>query len=133
MKIPLFHGFVSASGFESPADDYLHTRLSLDELLITHPAATYLAWAKGDCQQAVGIFDRDLLVIDRSLRPQHGDIVVACVDGELTCKMLDLKRRRLVATYPEYRSIPIRDELEVVIEGVVPYSVRAHRGWPCLP
>ncbi|MBT6579779.1 MAG: hypothetical protein HOO01_05850, partial [Cellvibrionales bacterium] len=61
MKYPLYNQFISAAGFESPADDYLEARLSLDELLITHPAATHMVWASGNCQQPRGIFHKDLL------------------------------------------------------------------------
>lgn len=133
MRIPIYRQFVSASGFESPADDYVEDTLSLDELLIQHPAATYMVWAKGSCQEAIGIFDGDLLVVDRALRPRHGDVVVALLDGELTCKVLDLKHNRLLATSPNQTAIVIPDELDVCIEGVIPFSIRAHRGWPCLP
>lgn len=133
MKIPILRQFVSAGGFESPADDYLQDSLSLDDLLIKHPAATYMVWAKGSCQEAIGIFDGDLLIVDRALEPRHGDVVIALLDGELTCKVLDLKQNRLLATSPDQHAIPIPDNLEVCIEGVIPFSIRAHRGWPCLP
>ena len=130
MKYPLYNQFISAAGFESPADDYLEARLSLDELLITHPAATHMVWASGNCQQPRGIFHKDLLIVNRSLDPRHGDMVVAHIDGQMTCKRLDIKNRRLVSSNPSYPSIDIRDGQDVSIEGVIPFSVRGHRGWP---
>jgi DNA polymerase V len=133
MKYPVYNQFVSASGFESPADDYLESKLSLEELLITHPAATYMVWARGDCQQPMGIFDRDLLIVNRALEPRHGDVVVALHEGQMTCKVLDLRNKRLVSTNPKYPSIAIKEGQDIQIEGVIPFSVRGHRGWPCLP
>ena len=130
MLYPLYNQFISAAGFESPADDYLEARLSLDELLITHPAATHMVWASGNCQQPRGIFHKDLLIVNRALEPRHGDMVVAHIDGQMTCKRLDIKNRRLVSSNPRYPSIDIQDGQDVCIEGVIPFSVRGHRGWP---
>ena len=130
MKHPLYNQFISAAGFESPADDYLEARLSLDDLLISHPSATHMVWASGNCQQPRGIFHKDLLIVNRALEPRHGDMVVAHIDGQLTCKRLDIKNRRLVSSNPSYPSIDIRDGQDVSIEGVIPFSVRGHRGWP---
>ena len=89
MKLILFGDAVPA-GFPSPAEDYKEDVLSLDEHLISHPAATYLARASGDSMQGVGIYDQDLLVIDRSLTPRSGCVVIAAVDGELCCKQIDV-------------------------------------------
>ncbi|WP_444908003.1 LexA family protein [Microbulbifer sp. SSSA008] len=65
-----------ACGFLSPADEHAEAALSLDQHLITSPAATFPARACGDSMQNLGIFDRDLLVVDRSLTPVHEDVVV---------------------------------------------------------
>ncbi len=116
-----------AAGFPSPADDYIERHLSLDELLIKHPSATYLVRAEGDSMIGSGIFNQDILLVDRSLTPRHGDIVVAAIEGELTCKFLNLKTRQLVSANPKYAPIPIPDELDCMIEGVVISSVRLHR------
>lgn len=75
----------------------------------------------------VGIFDGDLILVDRALEAGHQDIVIAAIDGELTCKRLDKRRRCLVAESANHASIPIGEESELVIEGVVTYSIRAHR------
>ena len=88
--LPLFIHSVTA-GFPSPADDYLDTSLDLNSYLIKHPAATYLARAKGDSMEGCGIYDGDLLIIDRSLDAQDGQIIIAALDGQLTCKILDKK------------------------------------------
>lgn len=125
MKLTLFSEAVAA-GFPSPAEDYKEDALSLDEHLITHPAATYLAKASGDSMQGVGIFDQDLLVIDRSLTPRNGSVVVAAVDGELCCKQIDIEGKRLLSANPHYPPISISEDQDMVIEGVVKASIRYH-------
>ncbi len=115
------------TGFPSPAESYQLDRLNLNDFLIKHPSATYLAYAAGNSMEAIGIYSSDLLVVDRSLEPRHGDIVVAAVDGEFTAKYLDLKLNQLVAfsINNEYPPIPI-DET-VTIEGVISNSIRRFR------
>ncbi len=126
---PCFLSRVQA-GFPSPADDYLDKTLDLNELLIRHPAASFYCRVSGDSMTDAGIFDGDYLIVDRALRPAHGDVVVAALDGELTCKILDLHHQRLLAANRDYPPIPIREGAEFVIEGVVTSSIRRHR---CLP
>ena len=75
------------AGFPSPAEQYMEPPLDLNELLVRHPAATYFVRVSGDSMIGAGINDGDLLVVDRSLRPADGDIIIACVDGDFTVKM----------------------------------------------
>src|SRR5262245_26449841 len=84
---PLFLSLVVA-GFPSPADDDLDRDLDLHELLIQHPAATFYVRLAGDSMRGAGLYDGDILVVDRSLEPKHNDIVIAVLDGELTVKRL---------------------------------------------
>jgi DNA polymerase V len=77
---PLFLARVPA-GFPSPADDHLDKALDLNEHLIQHPAATFFCREGGDSMQGLGIFDGDLLIIDRAIEPAHGDVVLAALDG----------------------------------------------------
>jgi len=76
LSLPLFLHSVPA-GFPSPADDYLESDLDLNTYLIKHPAATYLARAKGHSMEGCGIFDGDLLIVDRSLEAQDGQVIIA--------------------------------------------------------
>jgi DNA polymerase V len=76
------------AGFPSPAEQYLEPPLDLNELLIKRPAATYFVRVEGDSMIGAGIHDGDLLVVDRSLRPASGDIIIASVDGDFTVKTL---------------------------------------------
>lgn len=124
LHLPLYEGV--PAGFPSPADDYLQKALDLNEHLIKRPSATYFVRVQGDSMTGAGIYDGDLLIVDRSLTPGHGEIVIAALNGELTCKALDRHRRQLVAANPEYPPIPV-DNMELVIEGVVIASIRYHR------
>ena len=84
---PSLSGQVQA-GFPSPAEQYSEPPLDLNELLVKRPAATYFVRVSGDSMVGEGIRDGDILVVDRSLRPASGDIVIACIDGEFTVKTL---------------------------------------------
>ncbi|HEY6130428.1 MAG TPA: translesion error-prone DNA polymerase V autoproteolytic subunit [Halioglobus sp.] len=129
LSLPLFSHSVPA-GFPSPADDYLELPLDLNEHVIRHPAATYYVRAQGHSMIRLGIHDGDLLVVDRALEPAHGDVVIAALDGELTCKVLDLRLRRLLSGNDLFPPIPVGDDAELVIEGVVTHSIRYHRCSP---
>ena len=74
------------AGFPSPAEQHLEPPLDLNELLVKRPAATYFVRVEGDSLIGAGIRDKDLLVVDRSLTPANGDIIIASVDGEFTVK-----------------------------------------------
>ena len=78
------------AGFPSPAEQYLEPPLDLNELLVRRPAATYFVRVQGDSMVGAGISDGDLLVVDRSLRPADGDVIIASVDGDFTVKTLRL-------------------------------------------
>lgn len=129
LRLPLYTSRVQA-GFPSPADDFIENRLDLNEYLIRHPAATFFTIVAGDSMEGVGIFAGDILAIDRALDPRHGDVVVACVQGEFTCKILDYRNKTLLAAKDGYPPIPLSEE-GAQIEGVVPFSIRWHRVRPC--
>lgn len=74
------------AGFPSPAEQYAEPPLDLNELLVKRPAATFFVRVSGDSMIGEGIHDGDILVVDRSLRPASGDVIVASIDGEFTVK-----------------------------------------------
>ena len=82
------------AGFPSPAEQYLEPPLDLNEFLVKHPAATYFVRVEGDSMIGAGINEGDLLVVDRSLRPASGDVIIACVDGDFTVKTLRIKNEK---------------------------------------
>ena len=87
IHLPVFSSEVQA-GFPSPAQDYLEESLSLNDILIRNPSATYFLRVRGDSMEDANIYEGALLVIDRLLKYQHNSIVVASVDGEFTVKRL---------------------------------------------
>lgn len=126
-QTPLFSNRVSA-GFPSPAQDYVERSLDLNEYCIEHPSATYMVRVEGDSMIEAGIFDGDVLIVDRALEAGHNDIVVAALNGELTVKELRLKPSpALVARNPKYPLIDLSDESELNIFGVVTKSIRSFR------
>lgn len=124
--LPLFLSTVSA-GLPSPADEYVDGGIDLAELLVQHPAETFICRAAGDSMEGAGIFNGDYLIVDKSLEAEHGDVVVAAVAGELTCKYLDKHRHRLLPANDRYRPIEIPEGSDLVVLGVVVNSIRCHR------
>lgn len=88
LPLPLFGASVAA-GFPSPADDFLEGQLDLNTHVIKHPAATYFVRAASDAMRGAGIFKGDVMVVDRSLTPTPGAVVVASVDGRLYVRRLE--------------------------------------------
>jgi len=126
LRRPLFLSGVSA-GFPSPADDYLDRNLDLNEYLVKNPAATFFVRVAGDSMTGAGINDNDILVVDRSLDPCSGSVVIAVVNGELTVKRL-LKNNnscRLIAENPAYPDLEINGETPLEIWGVATYAIHS--------
>jgi DNA polymerase V len=126
LNIPLFLERVSA-GFPSPAEDYVEKSLDLNELCIQHPAATFFVRVQGESMVEAGIFPDDVLVVDRSLRATHGDIVIASLESEMTVKQLHLKPIpvRLLPRNPAYQPIVIEGDMVMEVFGVVTNVVRS--------
>ena len=120
LPLPLFSGKVAA-GFPSPADDYVEKTLNLNELLIQKPAATFFVRAQGESMLGAGIHPNDILIVDRSIEPVPGKIVICALNGELTVKRLERSNEQwqLKAENPTYADIIIHEDLELVIWGVV--------------
>jgi DNA polymerase V len=122
--LPLYLSPVVA-GFPSPAEDYLDRKLDLHEHLVRNHAATFFVRAAGDSMIRAGIHDGDLLVVDRSLTPGNGTVVIAAVTGELTVKYLAKKDGRvfLVPANEEYPALDITEQEDAIIWGVVTYAI----------
>jgi DNA polymerase V len=113
------------AGFPSQADDYVERRLSLDEHLIQHKESTFFMRVAGHSMRDLGIFDGDLLVVDRSVPATHGCVVVAVIDGEFTVKQLlyTPQGKVLRAAHPDYPEIAVSAEHDFSIWGVVQWNV----------
>jgi repressor LexA len=115
------------AGFPSPAEEELCDTLSLDDLLIENPDATFLLKVSGDSMSGAGILPGDMVLVDKGQSPRSGDIVIAEVDGEWTMKYLKKRGQGavLVPANPKYQ--PIRPRRELRIAGVVTAVVRKYR------
>ena len=119
----------AAAGWPSPAEDYVDKQLNLHEFAVKNQAATFFSWAAGDSMIGAGIFDGDLLVVDRSVEPVHGCVVVAAVEGEMLVKYFRRRRNRafLAPGNPAYPEIEITGREDAVIWGVVTYVLHKPR------
>ena len=118
------------AGFPSPAEQYLEPPLDLNELLVKRPAATYFVRVEGDSMSGAGISDGDLLVVDRSLRPADGDVIIASVDGDFTVKTYrrDADGVRLEPANPAYPAICLRAGQELDYFGKVTACIHRFAG-----
>lgn len=119
-ELPLYGMSVSA-GFPSPADDFIDTKLDLNDYLVQHPAATFFVRVSGNSMIKAGIFSEDILIVDRSLDPHNGSIVIAALNGELTVKRLKIDKKRiyLMPANPNYKSIEVTEDEDFRVWGVV--------------
>lgn len=119
-NFPLFATKVAA-GFPSPADDYLESKLDLNQYLVKHPAATFFVRVEGESMLGAGIHPDDILVVDRSIKPTEGKIIIAVINGELTVKRLKIRPPHLILM-PEnsqFSPIFITEDMSFSIWGVV--------------
>ena len=128
LSIPYFEDGISA-GFPSPADDFLHGKLDLNEYLINNPSATYYVRVLGDSMANAGIASGSLLIVDKSIEASNGKIVVAFLDKEFTVKRIKKIKNKiyLKAENAGYEDIEITSEMNFEIFGVVTYSITKHR------
>jgi len=126
INIPLFSGKVAA-GFPSPADDHIEKTLDLNDLLIQTPAATFFVRAEGESMLGAGIHPNDILVVDRSIDPTVGKIVICALNDELTVKRLKSIGDVIIlgAENPAYADIVVQEGTELIIWGVVTNVIHA--------
>lgn len=123
-----YFAFQVPAGFPSPAQDHLEPEISLDELFNLRAPHTYLVRVSGDSMVLTGIFDGDLLIVDRSLEVKHRDIVIAALNNEPMVKRFCREGGLLVLRSENAKYAPryIMESDELSVWGVVRYSVRCH-------
>ena len=117
------------AGFPSPAEDYLNESLDFNRDLIKHPEATFYGRVQGVSMIGAGICDGDIAVIDRSIEPQHGDVVVGYIDKEYTVKFLDLSHKKdgyieLKPANDAFQPIRIDEDDNFEVWGVVIWTIK---------
>lgn len=115
-----------AAGFPAPGDDQIEKMLDINDLVVENPASTFYVRVSGDSMIGAGIFDNDVLVVDRSVIPRDGSIVVAAVYGELVVKYLSQKANSvaLVSANEAYTPIEVTNNDDCFVWGAVIGSVR---------
>jgi len=124
LNIAYFESGVSA-GFPSPAEDHMHSKIDLNNLLIENPSATYYIRVNGDSMLGAGIINGDLLIVDRSMEVTNNRIVVAHINGEFTVKRIKKNKNKifLQAENTNYKNIEITEEMDFEIFGVVIHAI----------
>ncbi len=117
------------AGFPSPAQDYLNESIDLNREIVKHPASTFYGRVEGESMIEEGIEPGDLLVIDRSIEPDDGDLTVCCIDGEFTLKRIRLERERvwLIPSNESFDPILVTPDNRFEIWGVVTYTIKQNR------
>lgn len=115
------------AGFPSPAEDLGAKRIDLTARLIKHPQATFLMKARGESMREAGIFDGDVLIVDRAIQARSGHVVIAVIEGEFVCKTLLMRagRMKLKAANPGHPDIVPKDSQTVEIWGVVIHAIKS--------
>ncbi len=124
---PLFSSRIAA-GFPSPADDHIADWLDLSTYLVSDKPATFYLRVIGLSMIDEDIRPNDLLIVNKGLEPQDGDIVIAVLDGELTVKELEIARGkvRLIPANPDFAPVEVREDQQLMVWGVVTAQIREH-------
>lgn len=124
-KIKLYSISGIPAGFPVPSTDLTQNALNIEELVVKHPAATYYVRVQGYSMINAGITTGDILVVDRSVEPKSGSIVVAVVDGEFTVKRYEISRgtQFLLPENDKYKPIEVKEGMQVEIWGVITYVI----------
>lgn len=120
------------AGFPSPAQDYVENGIDLNRELVKNPSSTFFGRARGNSMEGAGIFDGDLLIIDKSLEPREGAIAVCFIDGEFTLKRIHFEKYEgqvtaiwLQPENEEFSPIKVTQDNQFIIWGIVVHSVRS--------
>ena len=117
----------NASGFGAAADDYMERGIDLNEQLIRNKPATFFMKMNGSSMINAGIFDGDILIVDRSIKPVNGKIVIAVIDGEMLIRRYErtINRLRLIPETPKLSPIEVSEFSDFKIWGVVVHLIRS--------
>ena len=117
----------NATGFGAAADDYMERGIDLNEQLVKNKPATFFFRMRGDAMKEAGIFDNDILIVDRSLKLMTGKIIVAILNGELLVRRYhqNFSSAFLIPDNNRYKPINIAEFSDFKMWGVVVYSIHS--------
>ncbi|MEN9977988.1 MAG: mutasis [Bacteroidota bacterium] len=126
LELPVISEGISA-GFPSPALDFIDLTIDMNKHLVKHPATTFYGRVKGQSMKDAGIFDGDLLVIDKSLQPTDNKIAVCYIDGEFTIKRIQIQKDCvwLIPENEAYQPIKVTADNDFIIWGMVTHVIKA--------
>jgi|UniRef100_UPI00404AD8B7 DNA polymerase V len=126
LELPVISGGISA-GFPSPALDFIDLTIDMNKHLVKHPATTFYGRVKGHSMKDAGIFDGDLLVIDKSISPTDNKIAVCYIDGEFTIKRIQIQKDCvwLIPENEAYQPIKVTADNDFIIWGMVTHVIKA--------
>ncbi len=126
LELPVISAGISA-GFPSPALDFIDLTIDMNRHLIKHPSATFYGRVKGHSMKDAGIFDGDLLVIDKSLEPKNDKIAVCFIDGEFTVKRIKIENDCcwLIPENSDFQPLKVTAENDFLIWGIVTHVIKA--------
>ncbi|HEY9362328.1 MAG TPA: translesion error-prone DNA polymerase V autoproteolytic subunit [Chitinophagaceae bacterium] len=115
----------NATGFGAAADDYMERGIDLNEQLIKNKPATFFFRMKGDAMQEAGIFDNDILIVDRSVKVANGKIIVAVLNGELLVRRFhkNFSSAFLIPENARYKNINLAEFSDFSVWGIVTYAI----------
>ncbi len=115
----------NATGFGAATDDFMERGIDLDERLIMNKPATYFFRMNGDAMEGVGIFNQDILIVDRSIKTSNGSIIIAALDGELIVRRFEksFNKIQLTAEHKKYKPILIEEFTQFLCWGVVTCAI----------
>jgi DNA polymerase V len=117
----------NATGFSTPADEYMERGIDLNEQLIRNKPATFFFRMNGDAMNGAGIYSGDALIVDRSITNVNGKVVVAVLDGEMIVRRLEktFNKIRLVPETPKLSPLEVDPFADFSVWGVVTYVIHA--------
>jgi len=118
----------NATGFGAAADDYMERGIDLNEQLVRNKPATFFMRVSGDAMTGAGIFNGDVVIVDRSVKAASGKVIIANLNGEMLIRRLEktLNKIRLVPETPKLSPIDVDiSGAEFAIWGVVTYVIHA--------
>jgi|SRR5690606_24820220 SOS-response transcriptional repressors (RecA-mediated autopeptidases) len=115
----------NATGFGAAADDYMERGIDLNQELVRNKPSTYFFRMRGDAMKDAGIFDNDVLIVDRSIKPTNGKVIVAVLNGELLVRRFhqNFTSAFLIPENSRYKNINLAEFTDFTVWGVVTFVI----------